>query len=261
MDAQTPKAPAPKRQPWGENHGKGARKSRSWLRQTWLSSGSTDEFHVWLQKTVYTGIVAQSPVVASNDGWDASNDGWATSNDGWLQQAAWNQESYAEMGNIAEVPADEHVSQSSSSSQAVSAPPAEQGWVQMPINVVGATTKKKPRPWRGLSRHLEEATMNQSIQPNDDVAANSMPAIAEVINQEPAEEEAEQADESDEEGDFEEADPEYDLSVLDLIVEQGLAVLERADIQLMIRANPAMPQVSHSDDRDPITIDIPAPDV
>ena len=149
MNAHTPKAPAPKRQPWGENHGQGARTSRSWLSKTWKNSGPPLDFHVWLESTVYSGIALQSTVAGWDASWSAGNQDW------WQQEVAWNDEGYDEMGHSEQAIPNQHVSQSSSSSQAVNPPPAEQGWAQMPMSVAGATTKKKPRPWRGLSRHLE----------------------------------------------------------------------------------------------------------
>ena len=79
-----------RRQPWGENHGKGARKSRTWLRQQWRDAGSTMDFHEWLKLTVSSGMAAKGPeTVGFTDGGSS-----AQGCDWWQHDVDWQQMSY-----------------------------------------------------------------------------------------------------------------------------------------------------------------------
>ena len=95
--------------------------------------------------------------------------------------------------------------------------------------------------------------MAQQHHQDDSAAASITHNLQGVANQNAADEDDRVSEIS--------QDIEWDLSVLDLIVEQGLGVLERPDIKMRLAPNPTMPQVSVSVGSDPITIDIPASDV
>jgi hypothetical protein len=164
-----------------------------------------------------------------------------------------NYAAYTEAANSADVVPDvQHCFQQASASQSASLHQAEQS-TQPQCNIVCATVKKKPRPWRGLSKHLEETSMAQQHHQDDSAAASITHNLQGVANQNAADEDDRVSEIS--------QDIEWDLSVLDLIVEQGLGVLERPDIKMRLAPNPTMPQVSVSVGSDPITIDIPASDV